>query len=62
MPVSAALAKDAAIVGPLGSLALSGVRAASPMMVVRTLRWYRDDDATPSETQPPTRASPPPEP
>jgi hypothetical protein len=42
VPVSAALAKDAAIVGPLGSLALSGVRAASPMMVVRTLRWYRD--------------------
>src|SRR5215468_7663224 len=42
MPVSAALAKDPAIVGPLGSLALSVVRAASPMMIVRTLRWYRD--------------------
>src|SRR5437868_4479617 len=42
MPVPQALAKDAAVVGPLGSLALSVVRAASPMMVVRTLRWYRD--------------------
>jgi hypothetical protein len=42
MPVSAALAKDPAITGPLGGLALSGVRAASPMMVMRTLRWYRD--------------------
>ena len=42
MPVTPALAKDPAIVGPLGSLALSVVRAASPMMIVRTLRWYRD--------------------
>src|SRR4051794_31525697 len=42
MPVSAQLAKDPSIVGPLGGLALSGVRAASPMMIVRTLRWYRD--------------------
>src|SRR5258708_36534391 len=42
MPVSAQLAKDPAVVGPLGGLLLSGVRAASPMMIVRTLRWYRD--------------------
>lgn len=42
MPVSGALAKDPIVVGPLGSLALSGVRAASPMMVVRAIRWYRD--------------------
>ncbi len=42
MPVSAALERDVAIAGPLGGLALSSVRAASPMMVVRSLRWYRD--------------------
>jgi hypothetical protein len=42
VPVSAALASDPAVTGPLGSLALGVVRAASPMMVVRTLRWYRD--------------------
>src|SRR3954447_16172432 len=42
MPVSAARETDPAIVGPLGGLLLSGVRAPSPMMVVRTLRWYRD--------------------
>ena len=42
MPVSANHAKDPTIVGPLGGLALSCVRAAAPMMVVRALRWYRD--------------------
>src|SRR5512140_2072437 len=42
MPVSAALQGEPTIAGPLGSLALSVVRAASPMMVVRALRWYRD--------------------
>jgi hypothetical protein len=42
MPVSPAFAKDPAVVGPLGGLALSAVRAASPMMVLRALRWYRD--------------------
>ena len=42
MPVSPALAKDPVVVGPLGGLALSAVRAASPMMVVRAIRWYRD--------------------
>lgn len=42
MPVSPTLAKDPAVVGPLGGLALSCVRAASPMMIVRAIRWYRD--------------------
>ena len=42
MPVSPALAKDPVVVGPLGGLALSAVRAASPMMMVRAIRWYRD--------------------
>jgi hypothetical protein len=42
MPVPPALAKDAAIVGPLGGLALSIVRPAAPMMIVRAVRWYRD--------------------
>ena len=42
MPVSPALAKDPAIAGPLGSLALSVVRPAAPMMIVRAIRWYRD--------------------
>ncbi|WP_394834662.1 hypothetical protein LVJ94_50020 [Pendulispora rubella] len=42
MPVSAAQARDPAIVGALGGLALSTVRAASPMLVVRALRWHRD--------------------
>lgn len=42
MPVSALLTKDPVIVGPLGGLLLSCVRAASPMMIVRAIRWYRD--------------------
>jgi hypothetical protein len=42
MPVSSALLRDIHIIGPLGSLALSGLRPAMPMMVVRTFRWYRD--------------------
>ncbi|AKU95965.1 hypothetical protein AKJ09_02629 [Labilithrix luteola] len=42
MPVTAAHAKDPVVAGPLGGLALSAVRAASPMMVVRAIRWYRD--------------------
>jgi hypothetical protein len=42
VPVSAAHARDPSIAGPLGGLALSTVRAAAPMMVVRALRWYRD--------------------
>jgi hypothetical protein len=42
MPVSASLARDPAIVGPLGGLALSAVRASSPMLVMRAVRWWRD--------------------
>src|SRR5258706_7368611 len=42
MPVTAARERDPSIVGPLGGLLLSCVRAPSPMMIVRTLRWYRD--------------------
>src|SRR3984957_9371809 len=42
MPVPPALARDPAVAGPLGSLALSVVRPAVPMMIVRAIRWYRD--------------------
>lgn len=42
MPVSPALERDPAIVGPLGGLTLSVVRAGSPMLVVRAVRWWRD--------------------
>ncbi len=42
MPVSATLAKETTVVGPLGGLLLSQVRALSPMLVMRALRWYRD--------------------
>jgi hypothetical protein len=42
MPVPNALLKDPAVAGPLGSLALSVVRPAVPMMIVRAVRWYRD--------------------
>jgi len=42
MPVDARNQQNPNIAGPLGSLALSVVRAASPMMIVRALRWYRD--------------------
>jgi hypothetical protein len=42
VPVSQALERDPAIVGPLGGLLLSGVRASSPMLVVRAVRWWRD--------------------
>jgi hypothetical protein len=42
MPVTAASMRDPAITGPLGGLLLSGVRAATPMMIVRAVRWYRD--------------------
>ncbi|MGD0529165.1 MAG: hypothetical protein ABSE49_28765, partial [Polyangiaceae bacterium] len=42
MPVSPALERDPAIVGPLGGLLLSAVRAGSPMLVVRAVRWWRD--------------------
>jgi hypothetical protein len=42
MPVPAGLARDPAIVGPLGGLALSVVQAGSPMLVLRAVRWWRD--------------------
>jgi hypothetical protein len=42
VPALARYAKEPAIVGPLGGLLLSNVRAAAPMMMVRALRWYRD--------------------
>jgi hypothetical protein len=42
VPVSASLARDPAIAGPLGGLALSAVRASSPMLVMRAVRWWRD--------------------
>ena len=42
MPVSPSLARDPAIVGPLGGLALSAVRASSPMLIMRAVRWWRD--------------------
>jgi hypothetical protein len=42
LPVSAALERDPTVVGPLGGLLLSAVRASSPMLVVRAVRWWRD--------------------
>ena len=42
MPVTAALERDPVVVGPLGGLLLSAVRANSPMLVVRAVRWWRD--------------------
>ncbi len=42
MPVSSALEVDPAVVGPLGGLALSVVRVASPMLALRAVRWWRD--------------------
>lgn len=42
MPVSAQLMRDPAVVGPLGGLAFSVVRAGTPMMIVRALKWYKD--------------------
>jgi hypothetical protein len=42
VPVPVALEVDPAIVGPLGGLLLSAVRAGSPMLVVRAVRWWRD--------------------
>lgn len=42
MPVSSALETDPAIVGPLGGLLLSVVRVGSPMLALRSVRWWRD--------------------
>jgi hypothetical protein len=42
VPVSPTLEADPAIVGPLGGLLLSFVRAGSPMLALRAVRWWRD--------------------
>ncbi|MCL2725194.1 MAG: hypothetical protein FWD69_12230 [Polyangiaceae bacterium] len=42
MPVPSSLIKDPVIAGPLGGLVFSVVRANSPMMVMRAVRWYHD--------------------
>jgi hypothetical protein len=42
LPVPPALESDPAIAGPLGGLLLSFVRAGSPMLVLRAVRWWRD--------------------
>jgi len=42
--LSATQAKDVALTGPLGGLALSVVRPFGPMLVVRALKWHRDLD------------------
>ncbi len=42
MPVPVELAKDPAIAGPLGTLALSMVRPHSATLGMRALRWHRD--------------------
>ncbi len=42
MPVRLEQMHDATIVGPLGGLALSGVRARAPTLSALALRWYRD--------------------
>jgi hypothetical protein len=42
VPVPPALEADPAIVGPLGGLLLSFVRAGSPMLALRAVRWWRD--------------------
>jgi hypothetical protein len=42
VPVPATLEREPAVAGPLGGLALSAVRAGSPMLVVRAVRWWRD--------------------
>ncbi|HEX3769579.1 MAG TPA: hypothetical protein VHV30_01885 [Polyangiaceae bacterium] len=42
MPVAPDLEADPAIVGPLGGLLLSYVRAGSPMLALRAVRWWRD--------------------
>jgi hypothetical protein len=42
LPLHDKHARDLAVVGPLGGLLLSNVKAAAPMMMVRALRWYKD--------------------
>ncbi len=40
MPVPDSLVNDPAIAGPLGSLALSHVRAGSSSLALRAIRWH----------------------
>jgi hypothetical protein len=42
VPVSSASERDPAIAGPLGGLLLAAVRARSPMLLLRAVRWWRD--------------------
>ncbi len=42
MPVPRSLERDPAVVGPLGSLALSQVRPAAPSLALRALRWQEN--------------------
>mgnify|MGYP006346181755 CR=1 FL=1 len=42
MAIPPELARDPAVAGPLGSLALSVVRPHSPTLALRALRWHRD--------------------
>jgi hypothetical protein len=42
VPVAALSEHDPGIAGPLGGLLLCAVRASSPMLVVRAVRWWRD--------------------
>lgn len=42
MPIPSSSIADSAVTGPLGSLVFSTVRALAPMMMVRSIRWYRD--------------------
>ncbi len=42
MPVPAELAKDPAVAGPLGTLALAVTRPRAAMLGLRALRWHRD--------------------
>ncbi|HXN34237.1 MAG TPA: hypothetical protein VN894_20390, partial [Polyangiaceae bacterium] len=42
MPVSPAAERDSTLVGPLGGMLLCAVRASSPMLVLRAVRWWGD--------------------
>ncbi|MBP9112346.1 MAG: hypothetical protein KBF88_06025 [Polyangiaceae bacterium] len=42
MPLTLSQSTNPAIAGPLGSLALSVVRAEAPTVTLRSLRWFRD--------------------
>jgi hypothetical protein len=40
--VSTAIERDPKVVGPIGGMLLSAVRASSPMLIMRALRWWDD--------------------